>query len=280
MENTTINRNGHIRSMFKFFLCCFPKKDDEAANEFEIDFRISSDKDNENNKYVDIIDGIESFFPIMYIREDERNYFKFTQDFLINFISELSQSNFINKYDDNYLKLSILNQYNESKKIPVIRSEIIFKKILFKKEVPTIESLASTILIPEKRLKVDQNFKEYKILKKINDNTCITRMVSKAQLTIISELEFYDKRTYFFDNGVFYYFCSSIPDEIYPINNNIGRVLNYFGIMIIKEDVENFYIDTFNKVDIKMDIPEVLIVMSFPMKMKELFDGLLYYFNN
>ncbi len=50
--------------------------------------------------------------------------------------------------------------------------------------------------------------------------------------------------------------------------------------MIIKEDVENFYIDTFNKVDIKKDIPEVLIVMSFPMKMKEFFDGLLFYFNH
>ena len=275
MEKTTISKNAHIHSMFYLFLCCFPK-DNKDTGEFEIDFQINSNKNNGNNKYADIINGIESFFPLAYIRDDEKNYFQFTQDFIINFISELSQKNFINKYDDSSLKLSILNENN----IPVIRSEIIFKKILFKKEVPTIESLASCILIPEKRLKVDQNFKEFKILKKINDNTVITRMVSKAQFTIISELEFYDKRTYFFDNGVFYYFCSSIPDDIYPPNNNLGRVLNYFGIMIIKEDVENFYIDSFNKVDIKVDIPEVLIVMSFPMKMKELFDGLLYYFNN
>ena len=114
----------------------------------------------------------------------------------------------------------------------------------------------------------------------INYNTLITRMVSTSQLTMISELEFIEKRTYFFDNGVFYYFCSSIPDEIYPSKKDIQRVLNYFGVMIIKEDVENFYIDTFNKVDIKKDIPEVLIVMSFPMKMKEFFDGLLFYFNH
>ena len=49
---------------------------------------------------------------------------------------------------------------------------------------------------------------------------------------------------------------------------------------LIKLPVPDFYIDTFNKVDIKMNIPEVLIVMSFPMKMKEFFDGLLFFFNN
>lgn len=49
--------------------------------------------------------------------------------------------------------------------------------------------------------------------------------------------------------------------------------------MIIKEDKENFYFDSLNQVDIKMDIPEVLIVMSFPMKMKEFFDGLIEIFN-
>ena len=62
--------------------------------------------------------------------------------------------------------------------------------------------------------------------------------------------------------------------------NELERAFNFFGTMVIKEDIENFYIDTFNKVDIKMNIPEVLIIMSFPMKMKEFSDGLLHYFNN
>ena len=273
MENEEKPKKSKLYSMFYKFLCCFPTKIKDNE-ELEFELHIKSEDDN-NNKYVDLINGIQSFFPIMYIREDEKNYFQFNQDFIVNFISELSHKNFINKYDDSSLKLSILSSEN----IPVIRSEIIFKKILFKKEVPTIESLASCILIPEKRVKVDKNFKEFKILKKITNNTVITRMVSTSQLTIISELEFLEKRTYFFDNGVLYYFCSSIPDEIFP-KKDIERALNYYGIMVIKEDNENFYIDTFNKVDTKMDVPEVLIVMSFPMKMKEFFDGLLYYFNN
>ena len=278
IEKEGTSKTEQFYAMFHKFFCCFPKEVKDS-DELEIDFCINSGEDN-NLEYADLINDIQSFFPIMYIREDEKNYFQFNQEFIMNFISELSQKDFINKYNDRSLKLSILNKREVTDNIPVIRGEMIFKKSLFKKEIPTLESLASCILVPEKRLKVDKNFKEFKILKKINNNTVITRMVSTSQLTMISELEFLEKRTYFFDNGVFYYFCSSIPDDIYQKNNDIERALNYFGVMIIKEDVENFYIDTFNKVDIKMNIPEVLIIMSFPMKMKEFSDGLLHYFNN
>ena len=278
MEKLELSKTEQFYAMFHKIFCCFPNKVKDN-DELEIDFCINSG-DNDTYQYADIINNIQSFFPIMYIREDEKNYFQFNHEFIINFISELSQKDFVNKYNDRSLILSILNKRETSDNIPVIRGEIIFKKSLFKKEIPTLESLASCILIPEKRLKVDKNFREFKILKKINNNTCITRMVSTSQLTMISELEFLEKRTYFFDNGVFYYFCSSIPDDIYQKTNDTERALNYFGIMVIKEDVENFYIDTFNKVDIKMNIPEVLIIMSFPMKMKEFSDGLLHYFNN
>ena len=278
IEKEGTSKTEQFYAMFHKFFCCFPKEVKDS-DELEIDFCINSGEDN-NLEYADLINDIQSFFPIMYIREDEKNYFQFNQEFIMNFISELSQKDFINKYNDRSLKLSILNKREVTDNIPVIRGEMIFKKSLFKKEIPTLESLASCILVPEKRLKVDKNFQEFKILKKINNNTVITRMVSTSQLTMISELEFLEKRTYFFDNGVFYYFCSSIPDDIYQKNNDVERALNYFGVMIIKEDVENFYIDTFNKVDIKMNIPEVLIIMSFPMKMKEFSDGLLHYFNN
>ena len=246
MEKLELSKTEQFYAMFHKIFCCFPNKVKDN-DELEIDFCINSGN-NDTYQYADIINDIQSFFPIMYIREDEKNYFQFNHEFIINFISELSQKDFVNKYNDRSLILSILNKRETSDNIPVIRGEIIFKKSLFKKEIPTLESLASCILIPEKRLKVDKNFREFKILKKINNNTCITRMVSTS--------------------------------HIYQKNNDTERALNYFGIMVIKEDVENFYIDTFNKVDIKMNIPEVLIIMSFPMKMKEFSDGLLHYFNN
>jgi len=262
--------------------CCFPKKEEP-----ENDFIIKNNKEemeieNLNYQNDELINGVNSIFPSIYIREDEKNHFKFTQENIIKYITELSQKNFINKYDDNNtnIQLSILDHNELSDNIPVLRSERIIKKSFFKKRIPNIEEFVEVLLKPELRLKFDKNFKEFEIIKKINDNAQIVRMVSTPQLTMISEREFIDKKTFFFDNGVFYYFCSSIPDELYPPKKEPVRILDYLGAMIIKEDIENFYIDSFNQVDIKMNIPEVLIVMSYPLKMKEMFDGLMDLFNN
>ena len=260
----------------KMINCCIPSKE-----ELEIDFqnKLNKEVDNMNYKNDEEVDGVLSLFPSMYIRDDERKYIKFSKECIIDYLSTLSQKNFVKKYEDNYINLSILKNNELSNKIPVLRCEIIKQKSLFKKKIPSIEEFVYPILVPELRTKWDKNFKEFEIVKLINKNTAITRMVSTYQLTMISEREFYDKKTFFFDNGVFYSFCTSIPDNFYPPKKEPIRVLTYLGALIIKEDKENFYIDSFNQVDIKMDIPEVLIVMSFPMKMKEFFDGLIETFN-
>ena len=143
MAKVEISKTEQFYSVFYRFLCCFPNKAKDN-DELEIEYIINSES-NYIHKYADIINGIQSFFPLMYIREDEKNYMQFNEDFIINFISELSQKNFVNKYDDSSPKLSILDHNELPNNIPVIRSEIIFKKILFKKEVPTIESLASLL---------------------------------------------------------------------------------------------------------------------------------------
>ena len=259
----------------KMIYCCLPCKD-----ELEMDFQNKQVKeiDNMNYKNDEEVDGVLSLFPSIYIREDERKYIKFSKEFIINYLSELSQKNFINKYEENSLNLSILEK-NELSDTPTIRCEIIRKKSLFKKKIPTLEQLIYPIIIPEIRIKWDQNFKEFELIRTINKNTHIARMVSTYQLTMIPEREIYDKRTFFFDNGVFYYFSSSIPDELYPPKEEPVRATNYLGALIIKEDNENFYIDSFNQVDLKMKIPEVLIVMSFPWKVKEFFDGFIELFN-
>ena len=175
--------------------------------------------------------------------------------------------------------MSILKNNELSNYTPVIRCEVVIKKSSFKKRVPTLEEFVYPILIPELRIRWDKNFKEFELIRTINKNAHIARMVSTVQLTQIPEREIYDKRTFFFDNGVLYYFSSSIPDHFYPQKKELVRACNYLGALIIKEDNENFYIDSFNQVEIKMEIPEVLIVMSFPWKMKEFFDGLIELFN-
>jgi hypothetical protein len=260
----------------KMIYCCIPNKD-----ELEIDFqnKFKKEIDNMNYKNDEEVDGVLSLFPSIYIREDERKYLKFSKEFIINYLSELSQKNFINKYEDKFMNLSILENNELSANTPVIRSEIVIQKSVFKKKVPTLEEFVYPIFNPELRIKWDKNYKEFELIRTINKNTHIARIISTFQLTVIPEREFYDKRTFFFDNGVFYYFCSSIPDHFYPPKTEPVRVCNYFGALIIKEDNENFYIDSFNQVDIKMDVPEALIIMSFPWKMKEFFDSLVELFN-
>ena len=260
----------------KMIYCCISKKE-----ELEIDFQNKLIKEIENMNYKndEEVDGVLSLFPSIYIREDERKYLKFSKEYIINYLSELSQKNFINKYEDKFLNLSILENNELSNDTPVIRTEIVIKKSLFKKKVPSLEEFVYPIFIPELRIKWDKNYKVFQLIKIINNNTHIARIVSTFLLTVIPERELYDKRTFFFDNGVFYYFCSSIPDHFYPPKKELVRVRNYLGALIIKEDNENFYIDSFNQVNIKMVVPEALIVMSFPWKIKEFFDGLIELFN-
>ena len=260
----------------KIVYYCLPNKD-----ELELDSqnKYMEGVDNMNYKNDEEVDGILSLFPSIYIREDERKHLKFTKEYIINYFSELSQKNFINKYEDTFINLSILEKNELSDNTPVIRCETVRKKSLFKKRVPTLEEFIYPIIVPELRIKWDKNFKDFELIRTINQNTHIARMVSTYQLTLIPEREIYDKRTFFFDNGVFYYFCSSIPDHLYPPKKEPVRVTNYLGALIIKEDNENFYIDSFNQIDLKMNIPKALIVMSFPWKMKEFFDGLIELFN-
>ena len=259
--------------------CCLPNKDD-----LEIDMQNKHPREIDNMNYQndEEVDGVLSVFPSIYLRDDERRHLKFSREFIINYLLELSQKNFVNKYQDkliNFITLSILEKNELSNNTPVIRCELVWQKSLFKNRVPTLEQFVYPIFIPELRAKWDKNYKQFELIRTINKTTHIARIISTYQLTQIPEREFYDKRTYFFDNGIFYYFSSSIPDNLFPPKTEPVRVCNYLGALIIKEDNENFYIDSFNQVDIKMNIPEVLIVMSFPWKIKEFFDGFIELFN-
>ncbi len=275
-----------LKLFLQEFLCCSTKKEDSP----QIDLSSNNKQEealNYNND--ELINGVYSLFPSKFIRPDEKDKIKFSQESIIEYINNLKQSNFVNKYEEKYIKLSLLDKNELSKDTIIIRTEIIEQKNLFKKNIPSLQTLVDAILVPKIRLKWECNYKIYEIIQKINDNTEIVRSVSTPQLTMISEREFIDKRTHFFDSeGVFYSFSSSVPDELYPpkkIKTEGGgeefpvRVIDYLGILIIKEDEENFYIDSINQVDIKMCIQEALLVMSFPFKMKEYFDQVIGYFN-
>ena len=108
----------------------------------------------------ELINGVSSLFPNKYIREDERNHIKITCNDIINYLNELSQQNFKSKYDEENLKLSILNENGLSDNTPVIRSKIIINKSSFTKNILILGELMMPLLIPEHKLKFDKNLQK------------------------------------------------------------------------------------------------------------------------
>ena len=111
-----------------------------------------------NYKNDEEVDGILSLFPSIYIREDERKHLKITKEYIFNYFSEISKKNIINKYEDTFINLSILEKNELSDNTPVIRCETVRKKSLFKKRVPTLEEFIYPIIVPELRLKLEKIF--------------------------------------------------------------------------------------------------------------------------
>ena len=82
--------------------------------------------------------------------------------------------------------------------------------------------------------------------------------------------ENYEKRYSFIQDGVYYQFGSSVPDELYPITDQAVRVTLYLNILMIKEDEENFYFDAYGQVDLKMNVPVSMRKMAMPKRMKDM----------
>ena len=136
------------------------------------------------------------------------------------------------------------------------------------------------IINPNSRTKWDDNFKEYKILKQINNNTETIKIVSKKQLQMIIPREFYDKRTHFMENDIFYCYSSSAPDSIRPPKKEPIRVIDFFCIFTVSKETDKIFIDSFHQIDIKIGQPGPLIFMSLPLKMTQFTDNLIKFLNS
>ena len=97
---------------------------------------------------------------------------------------------------------------------------------------------------------------------------------------MISEREKSEKRYEWYDNNIYYNYSSSIPDNIYSPSEDPVRVLSYIAINILWEDELNFYLDSINQYDIKMNIPQAMILLSLPMKMKDFINKLVEFVKN
>ena len=219
-----------------------------------------------------------SIFPIGIICDEERSKINFTQEGILKYIINLQKLKYENIYYKNNIKISKIDFSDICEKFPLIKCEIIKNKSDFKK-IPNIQKLIDVMTNPELRKEWDDNIIEYKIIEKLNDNSEIVNIITKKQFEIIPEKEFYDKRIRIFKDEVYYLFSSSIPDSNNIISLDYDKGKNYLSVMIIKEDKKNYYIDTFNQIDLNIELPENFIDNNFPNMIKNFFEKYFEYFN-
>ena len=225
------------------------------------------------------LDFSNYIFDKKYIREDELNKIKFTKEGLTDFIEKLRRREYVQKFQDETIKISILDDSILTSDFMLIRCEAQIPKEKFSPLTKSLSDLTNAIFNKEKRLKWDNNMKEIEILKNINPQTQIVKTVTNKVL-MVSSREMIEKRYEWNDNNVYYNFASSIPDDIYPPLEDPVRVLSYISINILWEDESNFYFDSINQYDIKINIPQAMMLLSFPMKMKDFINKLVEFVKN
>ena len=263
---------------FKYFSCCLSPQEKEVE--------ISDLDVYDGNTYMtnEEVDGVMSLFPSKYLRKDERSYIRFDKENIIAFYNNLQKNTeFVRKFEkfDKFgLSMYMLDKNEFSTTIPITNCQIEIPNSLFTSGVPSVEQVGDAIINPSSRMKWDDNFKEYQILKQINNNTETVKIVSKKQLQMIKPREFYDKRTHFMDNDIFYCYSSSAPDSIRPPKKDPMRIMEFFTIFTVSKDSEKILINSYHQIDIKIGQPGPLIFMSLPLKMTEFTKNLINFLNH
>lgn len=274
LQNSKEEYNGS-NSFFFFFSnlmnCC--KTKDTDMNEILTTKGANVDDFNQKDKELE-----EAFLilPEEYIDKKEHSHIKFTKEGFLDFISQLQTDNYNQIFDSNEINISmkessLINQNNNLYRIKLRKS----KKFFIIEN--GLEKIMNAMSSPDERKTWDKNIKDYNIIEKINEKAEIIKIISNKLFSIIGERVFIDKRIKFWDEGVGYCFTSSLPDEIYTPEDDTVRVNDYLGVFIVNEDEENYYLDSFNQVDIKMGIPESFIKDNLPIKVKEFYDNLFGY---
>ena len=264
---------------FKYFSCCLTPKEEKIEisdlDIYEEDMYLSNEE----------IDGVMSLFPSKYLRKEERELLKFDRENILSFIKKLEKENFIRKFEkcqENGIVLRMYmldNNKNFSNNVPVTRCQIEIPNIIFRDVgIPPVDKIGDAIINPNSRMQWDKdNFEVYKILKKINSTTETIQIITKEQMKMIIPREFYDKRTHFIEDGVFYSYSSSAPDSIRPPKKEPIRVMDYFGLFSVSSNDKTIFIESFHQIDIKIGQPGPLIFMSLPLKMTQFTENLILF---
>ena len=162
-----------------------------------------------------------------------------------------------------------------NKQFPVVRLSTFLDKSALPPET-TLTKLVEYMTGIEKRPKWDTGFKEYKNLE-ATDKYSVLFSWMKKPVFFISERDGIDKKADFFFDKEFYSFSSSVSDDYIPMNKDVTRITDIIFAYHIYEDDKKFYIRSLSQIDFKMNVPQSLLNVTLPMKMKEWFKSMIAY---
>jgi len=209
------------------------------------------------------------------IRDDEKDKITFTRNGIANFIANLALEN-EGKWTPLYNKDNLVLHYKTgsvfAEKFLLGKMHYSMSKAQFSKPLD-YETITKIMYQPEHRTKYDTSLKELKIYEK-GEHYFVFRAAFHKPIFFISEREVVDKRVSFKKDNVYYSIASSI-DNYLPANDSIVRMFTYLNALILTEDENNFYFDTYAQIDAKTILPEKIINITIPQKTTEWFKNFI-----
>ena len=272
----------------KLFSCCIPEQDQTEGNtnlnlhtterakatpvqreEPEMTEKPEEKKEQPTNDFMETsVDP--QLFPKKYIRPDEESTITFTKQGILSFIDILKGLSYEEILNKDGLVLSLRKEGSPLKSdVMLTHSTYSLPKQSFEK-APTLEQYVKCAFDVDERKKWDDSLQLLETLEKFDSGAMLIHGMSKRQMNVFCERENYEKRYSFIQDGVYYQFGSSVPDELYPITDQAVRVTLYLNILMIQEDEANFYFDAYGQVDIRLNMPVAMLKFAMHKRMKDM----------
>ena len=214
-----------------------------------------------------------SLFDKKYIREDEKNKIKFTLSDLINFFQLITKLDYELIEKNNEISIELRSNGScFDKNIPIIHIEFAINKHACSK-IKTIKDIAALMLNSQNKLNIDQTIKSINTIENKCNNIAIHHTIYKGNF-LMSERELIDKKIFFTSNNLHYYFASSIPDQLFPLKNDIQRIHCFFMFIIIQNTSSDFIFNVYKQADEKLKITKAMMKKTIPQKITDIKNNL------
>ena len=145
--------------------------------------------------------------------------------------------------DTRELKCWFKNEVVVDKTYPILKSRQVLGR--------NISQSAVIELLHKKRLTWDKNIDTYEEIIKISSEVSIVHSVTKSPCAFFKARDFVEKRIEFKSQGATYIYCSSVPDYVYPQEDQYCRCTTIFSGTVLCEENEELVLYCISQTDLK-----------------------------